>query len=146
MEITGKDRKSSEKFKQLPAPRRNPHDRIQSSSYRIHSYRISTARSDGNPKKILSDFIAFCRILVRMRQNPTTGLIDLNTQEIQSDQWIRSFPASDPMGSVAFRSVLLNSDDFLTNGFRSGFHRKISGTFRKIPIRNSSEIGGIDGN
>jgi hypothetical protein len=42
------------------------------------------------------------------------------------------FPATNPIYSVDFRSAPLNSDDFLTTGFRSGFCRKNSGKFRKI--------------
>ncbi len=42
------------------------------------------------------------------------------------------FPTTNPIYFVDFRSAPLNSDDFLTTGFRPGFRRKNSGKFRKI--------------
>ena len=72
--------------------------------------------------------------MLSFESNVITYLI-LSTQAHCSDRRNRLFPATDPIDSFDFRSVPLNSDDFLTTGFRSSFCRKSSGKFRKISTR-----------
>ncbi|CAF2131067.1 unnamed protein product [Rotaria magnacalcarata] len=76
--------------------------------------------------------------------NPSTAITEFPTdlsQEIQFDQWIRSFSASVPMDSVAFRSTPLNSDDFLTNGFRTPIQSIKISTNRCLFTQKMLEIG-----